>query len=275
VKRHLFAVVVWALASTACDMSCRDVSVGAGVERRPPASLSIAAASDLRYAFEEITAAFKAANPQLVLSVSYGSSGNFYAQLVNGAPFDLFLSADVEYPRRLAAQAVARPESLFSYANGRLAIWVGGSSPIDVERLGMKSLTASAVTHVAIANPQHAPYGRAAEAAMQAAGILEQVKPKLVLGENISQTMQFVQSGAADIGIVALSLARAPQTAGSGRYWVVPAEAHPPIEQGGAMMRATKNAAAAQEFRTFLLGTEARAILQRYGFDAPAPTPDK
>jgi molybdate transport system substrate-binding protein len=104
---------------------------------------------------------------------------------------------------------------------------------------------------------------------MRSAGILEQVRPKLVLGENISQTLQFVQSGAADVGVIALSLARAPQVAASGRFWIVPADAHPRIEQGGVIMRGARNEAGARELRTFMLGGKARAILSRYGFDPP------
>jgi molybdate transport system substrate-binding protein len=240
-----------------------------GPSSASPASVSVAAASDLRYALDELTVVFTKSHPELSTSVSYGSSGNFYAQLANGAPFDLFLSADVEYPRRLAADGRADPASVFTYAAGRLAIWVRASSSIDVERLGMASLTADSVKHVAIANPEHAPYGRAAEAAMRSAGIFERVRPKLVLGENISQTLQFAQSGAADAGVIALSLARAPQVSASGRFWVVPAGAHPRIEQGGAIMRGAKNEAGARELRAFMLGDEARAILQRYGFDTP------
>jgi molybdate transport system substrate-binding protein len=267
VKGWRAVVVLLALASAACQTYCLDTSVGIGVEEHPVAALAIAAAADLRYALDELMTGFKAGHPDVSITVSYGSSGNFYAQLANGAPFDLFLSADVEYPRRLVEAGIAEPDSVFHYAAGRLAVWVPASSPIDVARLGMLSLTADSVAHVAIANPEHAPYGRAAEAAMRSAGVLEQVRPKLVFGENISQTLQFIQSGAADAGVVAVSLAVAPQVSGSGRYWIVPADAHPRIEQAGAIMRAAKNRSAAESFRAFMLGAEARAILQRYGFD--------
>jgi molybdate transport system substrate-binding protein len=250
-------------------MYCFDVAVPIGTERGPSAALAIAAASDLRYALDELTAVFGKSHPDVATSVSYGSSGNFYAQLVNGAPFDLFLSADVAYPRQLADRGVALPESLFSYARGRIAVWVKSSSRLDVEALGLKTVIADPVEHVAIANPEHAPYGRAAEAAMRSAGVLEQVRPKLVLGENISQTLQFVQSGAAGAGIVALSLALAPPVAPTGRYWLIPSDLHPPIEQGGAIMRSAKNPPAAQAFRDFLLGPEAQAVLTRYGFALP------
>jgi molybdate transport system substrate-binding protein len=240
-----------------------------GCAQRAPGELTLAAASDLRYALEEVVASFRRAHPGVDVSVSYGSSGNFYSQLLNGAPFDLFLSADIAYPRQLADRGLVVSGSLFGYARGRLVVWVPATSGLDVETLGLKALEVDSIRHVAIANPEHAPYGRAAESAMRSAGVLERVGPKLVLGENISQTLQFVQSGSADVGIVALSLALAPPVVGAGRYWIVPSEAHPPIEQGGAIMRTTTNPAGAEAFRRFLTGGEALAILQRFGFEAP------
>lgn len=272
-KPYAVLLILVALAFPACQMSCRDISVGAGREARPRAALSIAAASDLRYALDELTGMFRQSHPEIGTAVSYGSSGNFYAQLLNGAPFDLFLSADVAYPRQLADRGLTAPDSLFSYAEGRIAVWVARSSPLAVEALGLKALTGDSVAHVAIANPEHAPYGRAAEAAMRSAGVLEQVRPRLVLGENISQTLQFVQSGAADAGIVALSLALAPALSKEGRFWVIPADAHPPIEQGGVIMRSAASPEAAWSFRRFMLGDEARAALRRYGFSVP-PAPE-
>lgn len=190
----------------------------------------------------------------------------FYSQLVNHAPFDLFLSADVQYPNKLAQQGLILPGSQFSYADGRIVLWTGTATGIDVERLGLQALRLPAVRHIAIANPQHAPYGRAAEAALRSTGIYDAVKDKLVMGENISQTFQMAQSGAADVGIVALSLALAPNVAGQGRYWNVPENAYPRIQQGGAILKWTGNPDGAQAFRDFLLAPAGRAILKRYGF---------
>jgi molybdate transport system substrate-binding protein len=232
----------------------------------PAAGLSIAAAADLRFALDELTAAFRRAHPEIAVSVSYGSSGTFFAQLVNGAPFDLFLSADVSYPRQLAARGLTIPGSEFTYAVGRIVVWVPASSPIDVARLGMRALDAPGVTHVSIANPEHAPYGRAAEAAMRSAGVYEAVRPKLVFGENVSQALQFVQSGSAEIGIVALSLAVSPAVAGSGTFWEVPLESYPRIEQGGTILRWSANPEAARLFRSLILADTGRAVLKRYGF---------
>lgn len=255
-------------ALAACGGAERDGSADPSVRR--PAALAIAAASDLRYALDEVVAAFRAAHAEIGVSVSYGSSGNFFAQLVNGAPFDLFLSADVDYPRRLAEQGLTLPDTEFTYGHGRIAVWVASRSPIDIAARGLDAVLDERIAHVAIANPEHAPYGRAAEEALRRAGHLERVKPKLVLGENISQTLQFVQSGAADVGVVALSLALAPPVAAAGRYALVPADAHAPLEQGGVIMRAAARPDAARSFRAFMTGTEGRAILARYGFAVPA-----
>jgi len=158
------------------------------------------------------------------------------------------------------------PGSEFSYADGRIVLWTGNATGVDVERLRMDALRQPSVRHIAIANPAHAPYGRAAEAALHSLGIYDAVKDKLVMGENISQTFQMAQSGAAEVGIVALSLAIAPSAAGQGHYWEVPRDAYPRIRQGGAILKWTKNPEAAQAFRAFLLGPEGRAILKRYGF---------
>ena len=231
-----------------------------------PAPLRIAAAADLRYALEDVVKAFHQHHPGTRIEPAYGSSGMFYAQLTNHAPFDLFLSADVQYPRKLADQGLLLPGSEFTYAEGRIVLWASTASGVDVERLGMGALRLPAVRHIAIANPAHAPYGRAAEAALRSFGVFDAVKDKLVLGENVSQTFQLAQSGAADVGIVALSLAMAPAASSDGLYWEVPYPAYPRIQQGGAILKWTRNPQAAQAFRAFLLAPEGRAILKRYGF---------
>jgi len=230
--------------------------------------LTVAAAADLRFALDELASHFRAAHPGVELAITYGSSGNFLAQIQNGAPFDVFLSADVDYPRRLIAAGLASQDSLFLYGVGRIVVWVPAASPLDPAAQGIKVLDAPSVRHIAIANPQHAPYGRAAEAALRSLGVYDRVSPKLVLGENIAQTFEFVESGAAEVGIVALSLALAPSARGHGRYWEVPAEAYPKIEQGGVILSRAPAGPAAQ-FRAFLLSTEARGILKKYGFSVP------
>ncbi len=229
--------------------------------------LTVAAAADLRFALDELASQFRAAHPGVDLAITYGSSGNFFAQIQNGAPFDVFLSADVDYPRRLVAAGLASKDSLFDYAVGRIVVWVPATSPLDPAALGIRLLEAASVRHIAIANPQHAPYGRAAESALRSLGAYDRVAPKLVLGENIGQAFEFVESGAAEAGIVALSLALAPAARGHGRYWEVPQEAYPKLEQGGVIL--SRAPAGAAQFRAFLLSAEARRTLQQYGFSVP------
>src|SRR5580658_4879526 len=242
--------------------------IGVACHTAPPAPLRIAAAADLQFALGDVIKAFLQQHAELRIEPTYGSSGMFYAQLVNHAPFDLYLSADVQYPRKLSEQGSILPGSQFNYADGHIVLWAGNASGVDVARLGMDALRLPAVRHIAIANPAHAPYGRAAEAALRSLGIYEAVKDKLVMGENISQALQMAQSGAAEVGIVALSLAIAPGASGQGRYWEVPRDAYPRIQQGGAILKWTKNPEAAQAFRAFLLAPEGRAILKRYGFSS-------
>jgi len=230
--------------------------------------LTVAAAADLRFALDELAPQFRAAHPAVDLAITYGSSGNFFAQIQNGAPFDVFLSADVDYPRRLIAAGLASKDSLFLYGVGRIVVWVPAASRLNPAALGISVLEAAAVRHIAIANPQHAPYGRAAVAALRSLGVYDRVAPKLVLGENIAQAFEFVESGPAEVGIVALSLALAPAARGHGRYWEVPQEAYPKIEQGGVILTRAPAGPAAL-FRAFLLSAEARGILKEYGFSAP------
>ena len=242
-------------ALLACAVGCKTAPVSTR-------TLSIAAAADLKFAMDEISAAFHAAHPDVELRCSFGSSGNFYAQIHNGAPFDAFLSADVAYPRRLLSDGTGKPDSLFVYGVGRIVVWIPAASPLDPAT----ALGDARVHHIAIANPQHAPYGRAAEAALHSMGLYEKAQPKLVLGEDISQTFEFVESGAADVGIVALSLALAPAARGKGRYWEVPLAYYPRIEQAGLIL---KDSADARAMCAFLTGANGRAILKKYGFYVP------
>ena len=234
----------------------------------PPRPLEVAAAADLKFAMDELVEAFATTRPEIAVNVSYGSSGNFFAQISNGAPFDLFLSADFDYPRRLANGGLAAAGSEFLYAIGRIVLWVPQASTIPIEG-GLRALAGPAVRRIAIANPKHAPYGRAAEAALRTQGVLEAVKDKLVFGDNVAQAAQFVHSGAADAGIIALSLAVAPALVKEGRYLEVPLEDYPRMEQGGIVIGRARNPDAARAFRAFLLGPEGRACLKQYGFFLP------
>lgn len=235
----------------------------------PAPPLRVAAAADLRYAMDELVARWRSAHPDVPVETVYGSSGTFFAQLSQGAPFDLFFSADIDYPRRLVEAGLADGATLRRYAVGQLAVWVPAASSLDVEGQGLGVVLDPSVRRVAIANPEHAPYGRAALAALEGAGLAAAVGPKLVLGENVAQAAQFVQSGNADVGIIALSLARSPALEGQGRYAVVPPDTYPAIEQGAVVLSGSTRAAEARAFLDFVLGPEGRAVLDAYGFLAP------
>jgi molybdate transport system substrate-binding protein len=226
----------------------------------------VAAAADLRFAMDEIVEAFRRERPAIRVQVTYGSSGNFYAQLSNRAPFDIFFSADMDYPRRLVQEGAAIPDSEFQYGVGRLVVWVPRTSSLDIETLGMRALLSPSVRKIAIANPRHAPYGRAAEAAMKSFGIYDRVKDRLILGDSVMQTAQFVQSGGADVGIISRSLALAPRLRDQGRMWEVPIDAYPRREQGGVILSWAQDRAAAEAFRDFVLAESGKAVLRRHGF---------
>lgn len=229
--------------------------------------LTIAAASDLQFVLPEIVSAFEKQAGKKV-RVVYGSSGNFFAQIQNGAPFDLFFSADVDYPRRLEAAGLTRPGSLYLYATGKIVVWTPAGSALDLARLGLQALRPTEVKRIAIANPAHAPYGRAAKAALENSGVYAQVKDRLILGENISQAAQFVQTGNAQAGILALSLALSPRMR-SGSYWVVPQDLYPPLEQAAVVVKATKNLSAAEKFMGFVKSDAGVGVLKRFGFVPP------
>lgn len=238
-----------------------------GTERKV---LKIAAASDLQFALNEIISHFKSAE----LSVTYGSSGNLAAQFMQKAPFDLFLSADSSYSKKLVEEGLALSKDEFFYAVGRIGLWMPNTSTIDMSK-GMAILLDSAVRKIAIANPAHAPYGKAAIAALKSARVAgvpdlyEAVKNKLVFAENIGQAAQFVQSGAAQVGILAMGLIMAPQMKQTGKYWIVPQSTYPRMDQAGVILKATKDRQEADEFKEFLLSPEAQTILESYGFSPP------
>jgi molybdate transport system substrate-binding protein len=266
IQRHFVRISTW-LAFSGVVLTCFG-AFAAGEDATSPAVLTIAAAADLRFALDELVKDFEVQYPATKINVTYGSSGNFFAQFQNGAPFDLFFSADIEYPRRLAEKGLGADE-VFPYAIGCIVVWVPKESPVEVDKLGIKALLEPSIRKIAVANPEHAPYGRAAVAALKALNVYDQVASRLVYGENIAQTAQFVQSGAADVGILALSLALAPQMRDAGRFWQVPLDAYPRMEQGGIILKSSKNLQTARTFRDFVLGDRGREILKHYGFNLP------
>lgn len=232
--------------------------------------ITVAAAADLNYALKDLAQRFSKSTGTEV-KLSFGASGNLFSQIQNGAPFDLFFSADADYPKKLAEAGVVEASSVRAYAVGHLVLWVPNSLGLDPQKLKMYLLSDPKVQHVAIANPQHAPYGRAAMSALEHFGLKGKVASKLVQGENISQAAQFVQSGNAQAGLIALSLALSPAMKDAGRYWELPQNSYPELLQVVAIVRTSKHKAAAQALLNYVTSPEGRAILQQYGFRTPQP----
>jgi molybdate transport system substrate-binding protein len=248
-RRYLIAVLAVGLISQIC----------VGQE------ITVAAAADLQFAMQDIAGRFQKETGKTVKLI-YGSSGNFFQQIQNGAPFDMFFSANLDYPKKLEAAGLTESGSFYPYAKGKIVVWVRNESKLDLSS-GMQVLLDPLVKKIAVANPQHAPYGQAAVAAMQKESIYEKVKEKFVLGENISQTASFVVSGSADVGIVALSLALSPNMKDKGRYAEVPTGEYPPIEQACVILSSSKNKEAARQFLLFVKTTAIGDLLRSYGFD--------
>jgi len=244
-------------------LSCTFLIVSAHAQ-----TITVAAAADLRPALDEIASRFQRQSGAKVNAI-YGSSGNFSQQIQNGAPFDLFFSANVEYPRKLENAGLTVPGSYYEYARGKIVLLVPMTSKLDLKQ-GLKALLDPAIKKVAIAEPSHAPYGQATVAALKAENIYDQVSTKLVTGENISQAASFVLSGAADAGIVALSLALSPSIKDQVRFAEIPGSDYPPIQQACVVLKSSKQQKLALEFESFVKSEEATQILRRYGFEVPA-----
>ncbi len=228
----------------------------------------VAAAADLKFAMDEIVGAFKKIHPADEIEVIYGSSGKFHTQIQQGAPYDLFFSADIGFPRELVKAGLAASE-VQPYAFGRIVLW---SASLDASKMTLASLADPKITRVAIANPQHAPYGKRAEEALRAAGLWEKVEPKLVYGENIAQTAQFVQTGNAQVGIIALALAVNAELASKGGYGLIPDRLHQPLEQGFVVTQHAQGNALARRFADYMGSKPARSVMTRYGFVLPTDT---
>jgi molybdate transport system substrate-binding protein len=233
--------------------------------------VTIAAAADLKFAMDEIVTTFKKTNPGDELDVIYGSSGKFHTQIRQGAPYDLFFSADISYPRELAKAGLASSE-VKPYAFGRIVLW---SNSLDASQMTLDSLTDAKIARIAIANPKHAPYGKRAEEALRAIGMWDKIESKLVYGENIAHTAQFVQSGNAQIGIIALALAVNPELASKGGYWLVPDKLHEPLEQGFIITQRAATSALAKRFADNMGSASTRAIMTKYGFVLPGEAASK
>lgn len=233
-------------------------------------TITVAAAADLKFAMTRIVTAFQERHPADRVEVIYGSSGKLHTQIRQGAPYDLYFSADIDFARRLAEDGFTAG-AVVAYAHGRIVLW---SPRLDATRMTLETLLDPAISRIAIANPRHAPYGQRAVEVLRAAGIWERVEPKLVYGDNIAHTAQFVESGNAQVGILALALALAPELARQGGYGLIPDELHRPLEQGFVVTRRAAGSELARRFAAFIRSAEAGAVLTRYGFVLPADRSD-
>jgi molybdate transport system substrate-binding protein len=231
--------------------------------------LVIAASANTAPVVKELATAFEARSGDRV-KISLAASGTLYSQILNGAPFDVFLSADEDYPLRLEQAGLTVPATRRVYAIGRLVLWAREDSGLDVEKLRIETLVAPKARHVAIANPERAPYGAAAIQTLRHYGIYEKVQSRLVFGDSLAQAAQFVESGAADVGFIGLSLVLSAPMNGKGAYWLVPEDAHEPIRQAVVILkRGPQDRSLARRFLEFLLGPDGRSALVKNGYALP------
>jgi molybdate transport system substrate-binding protein len=234
----------------------------------PAQTLRIAAAASLQGSLDEVSRAFEAAHPGSKAEISYGASGSLTTQIQQGAPFDLFLAADMAYPAKAAENGHGRGP-VFAFVAGRLVLWVRKDLSLDPAKDGLAVLKDTRLAHIALANPKLAPYGAAAESTLRSVSLWDALQPKLVFGGNIAQTAQYLQAGAADAGFIAASEARHPDLQAKGLVWTVPETLHLRLTQGGARLTNGSAPALADAFAAFLLSAEAQAIFARYGFGKP------
>ncbi len=225
-------------------------------------SLTISAAADLSFAFQELGTLFEQETGAKVI-FNFGSTGQLTQQIEQGAPVDLFAAANVDFVDELEKQGLILPDTKALYARGRITLWTRADSPLRIERI--EDLSRPEVKRIAIANPDHAPYGIAAREAMQSVSVWEAIQSKLVLGENIRQTLLYAETGNVDVAIVALSLSRQ----GEGRWVLVPQELHKPIDQALAVIKGTRHEQETRRFAAFINGPEGRPIMRKYGFVLP------
>ncbi|HRQ37006.1 MAG TPA: molybdate ABC transporter substrate-binding protein [Chloroflexota bacterium] len=244
---------------------CRSsITQTAAVVTPPPVVLTVSAAADLTPAFIELGEQFRRETGITVI-FNFGSTGQLAQQIEQGAPVDVFAAANQSYIQDLQAEGLVIPETVALYAQGRLTIWTRADSPLALTRL--EDLTGEEVRRIAIANPEHAPYGVAAREALQSAGLWDVLQPKLILGENIAQTLHYAETGNADVSIMALSLSIAEGD--DGKWSLIPADLHAPLNQALAVISSTKQEAAARQFAAYVNSPAGRSIMQRYGFVLP------
>lgn len=253
--RNAPLLLTLALLLAACQSS-------AIVRPTPPTALTVSAAADLVYAFTELGDAFER-ETGIPVVFNFGSTGQLAQQIEQGAPVDLFAAANVSFVQDLAQKGRVLPDTVALYGRGRLTLWTRSDSPLPIA--GIQDLAQPAVQRIAIANPDHAPYGIAAREALQSAGLWETVQPKLILGENVRQTLQYAETGDVDVAIVALSLSLQEE----GRWALIPEHLHAPIDQALAVVTDSRQQAAARAFAGFINGPAGRPIMRDYGFVLP------
>jgi molybdate transport system substrate-binding protein len=229
----------------------------------PPSEIVVAAASDLTPAFEELGEKFAQTTGTKVV-FSFGSTGMLAKQIENGAPMDLFAAANISFIDALEKKGLTVPETKAVYARGRITIWTNSDSKLGIEKLD--DLARPEVKRIALANPDHAPYGLAAREALQSIGIWETVKPKCVFGENVRQTLQYAETGNVDVAIVALSLSMQSK----GRWVLIAEELHKPLDQALTVIKGTKHESEARKFAGFINSEQGRPVMRKYGFILPS-----
>lgn len=247
------------LTSLLTGLTLMALSFGAHADK-----FTIAAASDLRFALDDIIEVYNEQHPEHDVTVIYGSSGKMTTQIINGAPYDIFFSADISFPEKLQSEGFTATDPAV-YAIGRIVIW---SNVHDASQLTLNDLATDKVRRIAIAQPSHAPYGLRAQEAMESVGIWDQVQSKLVFGENIAHAAQMTESGAADTGIIALSLAKFPDMAAQG-YYLIDDALHNPLTQGYVVTNRGADKPAVMDFARFMETETATDIMQQYGFVLP------
>lgn len=251
------------LLAAACSKKQESSSGGAG----DAAPIKVGAASDLAFAFKDVGAAFEQKTGRKV-TFTFGSTGQLAKQISEGAPYDVFAAANVSFVDEVVQAGACDPETKAMYARGRVVIWTQASGGVAAAK-AVPDLTDARFAKIALANPEHAPYGRAAKEALETAGIWDAVKPKIVYGENIQQTLQFAQTGNVEAAIAALSLAMVTK---GGAYHLIDDSLHKPIDQALVVCKRGANPAVAREFAAFVSSAEGRAIMKRYGFLLPGET---
>jgi molybdate transport system substrate-binding protein len=256
---HLIQIVLVCMASLVTSCS-------AGSGSRTPVTLTVSAAADLTSAFQEMGKQFEQATGNKV-TFNFGSTGQLAQQIEQGAPVDLFAAANVSYVEELEQKGLILPDTKALYAQGRITLWTRADSPLRIERI--QDLVRPDVQRIAIANPEHAPYGVAAREALQSVNIWTAVEPKLVFGENVAQTLQYADTGNVDVAIVALSLS----VQSNGRWVLIPEALHKPLTQALAVIKDTRHEQVARQFATFINGPQGRPIMRKYGFVLPGEEP--